>query len=106
MAPRQDPADGARGPERRSAQSPTRPPTRCKSFDRAVAEFGEAVKALEATADAESGRFISEANQYIGKLRRLRQEYGQPTIKFTLDGSLSSLGTAITMMTNAAREGR
>ena len=77
-----------------------------KGFDRAVAEFGEAVKALEATADAESGRFISEANQYIGKLRRLRQEYGQPTIKFTLDGSLSSLGTAITMMTNAAREGR
>ena len=68
-----------------------------------VSEFGEAVKALEATADPESGRFISEANQYIGKLRRLRQEYGQPTIKFTLDGSLSSLGTAITMMTDAAR---
>jgi hypothetical protein len=49
---------------------------------------------------------LESGGTMIQRRRRLRQEYGQPTIKFTLDGSLSSLGTAITMMTNAAREGR
>ena len=39
-------------------------------------------------------------------LRRMRQEYGQPTMKFTLDSSLGSLDTALSMMTGAARGSR
>ena len=82
---------------------PSPPAGALQDFDAAVAELAAAVEALEAVADAESGRFIREANQYVGKLRRLRQEYGQPTMKHTLDGSLSSLTTTISMMTDAAR---
>ena len=93
----------ARALQQRVPRVPNPPAGALQDFDAAVAELAAAVKALEAVADAESGRFIREANQYVGKLRRLRQEYGQPTMKFTLDGSLSSLTTAIGMMTDAAR---
>ena len=93
----------ARALQQRVPRIPNPPAGALQDFDAAVAELAAAVKALEAVADAESGRFIREANQYVGKLRRLRQEYGQPTMKFTLDGSLASLTTAIGMMTDAAR---
>ena len=93
----------ARALQQRVPRIPNPPAGALQDLDAAVAELAAAVKALEAVADAESGRFIREANQYVGKLRRLRQEYGQPTMKFTLDGSLSSLTTAISMMTDAAR---
>jgi Protein of unknown function (DUF3829) len=93
----------ARAVQQRAPRIPDPLAGALQDFDAAVAEFAAAVRALEAVADAESGRFIREANQYVGKLRRLRQEYGQPTMKYTLDGSLSSLITAISMMTDAAR---
>jgi hypothetical protein len=93
----------ARALQQRVPRIPNPPAGALQDLDAAVTELAAAVKALEAVADAESGRFIREANQYVGKLRRLRQEYGQPTMKFTLDGSLSSLTTAIDMMTDAAR---
>ena len=93
----------ARAVQQRAPRIPDPLAGALQDFDAAVAEFAAAVRALEAVADAESGRFIREANQYVGKLRRLRQEYGQPTMKYTLDGSLSSLTTTISMMTDAAR---
>jgi hypothetical protein len=93
----------ARALQERAPRIPNPLPGALQDFDAAVAEFAAAVKALEAVADAESGKFVKEANQYVGKLRRLRQEYGQPTMKFTLEGSLSSLVTTISMMTQAAR---
>lgn len=77
-----------------------------KKLDLAITEFVQAVKALEAIAGAASGRFIKEANSYIGMLRRLRQDYGQPTMKLTLDSSLSSLDTAIGTLAEAARDTR
>jgi hypothetical protein len=72
-----------------------------QSFDRAIAEFAQAVKALEAAPDPASGRFVYEANAYIGKLRRLRQEYGRPA--FSLDSSLLSLDISVTMLADAAQ---
>jgi hypothetical protein len=72
-----------------------------QGFDRAIAEFAQAVKALEAAQDPVGDRVVNEANAYIGKLRRLRQDYGRPT--FSLDSSLSSLDISVATLANAAQ---
>ena len=62
----------ARALQQRVPRIPSPPSGALQDLDAAVAEFAAAVKALKVVAGAESSRFIREANQYVGKLRRLR----------------------------------
>jgi hypothetical protein len=83
------------------------PPQILDALDRATDALGNAVKALEAMADAESGRFLKEANKFVGDLRTNRRDYGQPDrigslIESEIRINLQLLTTQLAMMGQAA----
>jgi hypothetical protein len=83
------------------------PPERLDAFDKAIDRLGQAVKALEAMANGESGRFLKEANKFVGDLRTDRRDYGRPDhigspIEDDIKTNLQLLTTQLAMMGQAA----
>jgi hypothetical protein len=82
-------------------------PERLDAFDKAIDQLGQAIKALEAMGDGESGRFLKEANKFVGDLRTDRRYYGQPDhiaspIEDDINENLQLLTTQLAMMGQAA----
>jgi hypothetical protein len=82
-------------------------PERLDAFDEAIDQLAQAVKALEAMAGGKSGRFLKEANKFVGDLRTDRRDYGRPDhigspIEDEVKINLRLLTTQLAMMGQAA----
>jgi hypothetical protein len=83
------------------------PPETLDAFDKAVDRLGQEVKALEAMDHGESGRFLKEANKFVGDLRTDRRDYGRPDhirspIEDDIKINLQLLTTQLSIMGQAA----
>jgi hypothetical protein len=77
------------------------------AFDAAIDRLQQEVKDLDATNDSPSGRFMKEANKFVGDLRMDRREYGLsgPSALAATDEikiNLETLSTQLSMMGQAA----